>query len=363
MKILFFINALQHGGAARVLVTLSNELSSRGHCVYIMADTLFQKVNYTASNNVNIIPRFHQNHFNNLKPLRKIFNFYYIRNEIKKAKPDVIIGFMPRNYFLAKILSFGLTIPVIASERNDFRVNRDFHEYFIRNFIYPFAAAITFLSRRDVELLGNKLPHKTVMYNPLTFSIPTETTMRKKTVLAAGRLDGWYHKGFDNLINVWAQIAKNYPDWTLEIAGDGNDESFNFLKNLVSQLEIETQVIFLGFRNDMDILFQTSSIFVLSSRYEGMGQVLLEAMSQGCPCIAFEFDGRTREFITSSDVGIVVENQNMQDLEKSLIQLIDNKDLRNSIEERSKQESFRFSKDKVTDQWEALLNSVITSRK
>jgi len=363
MKILFFINALEHGGAARVLVTLSNELSVRGYSVYIMANTLFQKVNYKINDTVHLVPRITEKHLKLPKIIRKWFVFNDIRKEIKRIKPDVLIGFMPRNYFLIKVLSLGLSIPVIASERNHYYNNKNMYEYFIRHVAYPFADAVTFLAERDVIHLGKKLPQKIVMYNPVEFSIPGENSIRKKNILAAGRLDGWHHKGFDNLIGVWSRIAKSYPDWILEIAGDGTEESLAFLKGLISQYEIAGRVNFLGFRTDMNKIFQASSIFVLSSRYEGLGQVLLEAMSQGCACVGFEFDGRTREFITSSDVGIVVKDQNMDHLEKTLVQLIEDESLRESLGEKAKQEVLRFSKEKITDQWIALFNKVMAKRK
>jgi len=358
MKILFLINALEHGGAARVLVTLSNELSARGHSVYIMADTIFKKINYKVNDTVNLVPRITEKHLKLPRLVRKIFVFSYIKRKIKSISPHVIVGFMPRNYFIAKVLSLGLSIPVIASERNDYTINRDFYEYFVRNFIYRFADAVTFLSQRDVDLLGSKLPKKIAMYNPISFPIFNGQSTRSKNILAAGRLDGWYHKGFDNLISVWARISKEYPDWTLEIAGDGSEESVEFLKSLVLQYGIGGQVNFLGFSENMEKIFQTSSIFVLSSRYEGMGQVLLEAMSQGCACIAFEFDGRTHEFITSFEVGIVVENQNMDKLEKAIIKLIQDESLRTYLGEKAKLEAARFSKDRVVDQWEDLFQKV-----
>ena len=362
MKLLFYINALEHGGAARVLVTLGNELASRGHSVYIMADTLYQKINYKVSDNVNLLPRIQEKHLKIPKCIRRIFIFFDIRKEIKRIKPDVITGFMPRNYFIPKVLTLGLKIPVIASERNNYNIHRDFYEFFVRKFIYRFADAVTFLSQCDVNSLGNKLPQKIVMYNPIEFPIFDKKITRKKNVLAAGRLDGWNHKGFDNLINVWSRIANRYPDWTLEIAGDGTKESLAFLQKLVLKRGMDAQVKFLGFRTDMDVLFQTSSIFVLSSRYEGLGTVLLEAMSQGCACIAFEFDGRTKEFITTPEVGIVVKNQDMDELEKSITKLIENESLRESLSEGAKKEMARFSKQRITDNWEALFMKVTNAK-
>jgi len=132
MKILFFINALEHGGAARVLVTLSNELASKGHSVSIIADIIYQDVNFVVNNNVDLIPRIKKKYKKYIKNFQRLNGFLYIRKTIKKIKPDVIIGFMPRNYFLVKLLTIGLSIPVIASERNHYHNNKDLYEYFVR---------------------------------------------------------------------------------------------------------------------------------------------------------------------------------------------------------------------------------------
>ena len=121
MKILFLINALEHGGAARVTVTISNELASRGYIMYIMANTVYQQVNYRVNDNVTLVPLFTEKFYNISRLIRKFYFYYNIRYNLKKIRPDVIIGMMPKNYLLAKLFSLGLSIPVIASEHTSFK--------------------------------------------------------------------------------------------------------------------------------------------------------------------------------------------------------------------------------------------------
>jgi glycosyltransferase involved in cell wall biosynthesis len=360
MKILFFINALEHGGAARVTSVISNELALRGHNVTIMANTLYQKVNYKIDSNVNLVPTFTEKYFKKYpRKIRVLYYYFNIRRNLKKIKPDVIVGVMPHEFLRVFICSLGLSIPVIASDRITFKVNSSLLNYFIRFYIYNFASAVTVLTQVDYDFLGKRLPRKTVMPCQMSYTLFSGQTVRKKTILAAGRLDDWHMKGFDILIEVWARIAKKYPDWTLEIAGDGSDASLSTLQGFVLQYEITDQVNFLGFQTEMAILYQNSAIFILSSRYEGFGNVLIEAMSQGCACIAFELDGRINEIISSSNGGIVLKNQHKDGLEKAIIRLIEDEPLRKSLGEGAKQDAIRFSKDKIVDKWEALFNNVV----
>jgi len=358
-KILFFINALEHGGAARVTVTLCNELITKGYTVFVMANTQFQKVNYKVKSEVILIPLFTDEYFKYPRIIRRLFFYYSIRRKIIKSKPDIIIGVMPDNFLLVKICSLGLSIPVIASDHTSFNnKNVGRRENFVRFFLYNFADAVTILTQADYDLLGKRLPKKIVMPNPLEYDIFNGQNSRKKNILAAGRLDAWWVKGFDTLIETWACIAKIYPDWILEIAGAGSNESLLKLTNLAKKLEIENQVSFLGHSLDLDKLMQESSIFVLSSRYEGFGLVLVEAMSQGCACIAFELDGRINEIISSPEGGIIINDKNNEALKNGLINLIENESLRNSISVNAKQEAARFSKKVIADRWEMLFNHV-----
>lgn len=181
------------------------------------------------------------------------------------------------------------------------------------------------------------------MPNPLLLKPINDIPLKEKTVLAAGRVDAWYVKGFDVLIKSWKKIQDlndnvndddNLRDWWLKIAGDGKQESFEYLMNLLPDggwknlndndddndnksgiwRSEKYHIEFLGFQKDMESLYKKSEIFVLSSRYEGFGLVLIEAMSQGCAPIACDYKGRQREIIQDDSQGLCCEPDHVEDL-------------------------------------------------
>jgi glycosyltransferase involved in cell wall biosynthesis len=363
MKVVFYIDSLQSGGAAKVIVTIANELLRRGHFVFIATDTLHKSIVYEIDKNITILPIYSLNHFKRSKVYRLWDLLKLIRRSMKKIKPDIIIGVQSIMFLIAKLASIRLLIPVIASDHTSFDRKLPFYIQLIRFYFYKSADAVTILSQSDYDFLGKRLPKKVVMPNPLSYPIFQETSIRRKNILAVGRLNVWQIKGFDILIEVWSLIADKYPDWILEIAGTGNASSFDKLKGMTTRLGIENRVNFLGFHSEIDKIMQKSSIFVLSSRVEGFGLVLIEAMSQGCACISFNTGGRQKEIISSPQSGILIENQSKDDLKKALIRLIEEDQLRIAISEEGKKEACRFSKEIITDQWELLFNRIIANNK
>src|SRR5690606_21613345 len=137
-----------------------------------------------------------------------------------------------------------------------------------------------------------------VMPNPCTYNAYVEDVRkREKVILTVGALDRYHHKGFDNLIPLIAPVLKKHKDWKLKLVGGGS-KGVELLKSLTKLHTIESQVIFEGFSNDVSQIMRTSEIYVMPSRFEGLPMVLLEAMSQGMACIAFDCVSGPSDIIT-----------------------------------------------------------------
>lgn len=414
MKIGFVQVALSHGGAEMVGVMLANGLRRHGHDSFILTD-LNEPVVYRVNNDVPVYDFAGKKAKALIKWIKGIKN---IRHTIKQEKPDVIIGIMGLCTLVTYIACLGLRIPIVMTEHNAFErpasapmpLSVKFFKFWI-NKIYKH---ITVLTEADKKVIGNRLKNVTVMPNPLILEPVKEIPPKDKTVLAAGRVDAWHVKGFDVLFRAWARIVSSskFQDssWWLKIAGAGKKESFEYLMSILEDSDFKNQVSsdgqkiwrsekyhieFLGFQKDMESLYKKSEIFVLSSRYEGFGLVLIEAMSQGCAPIACDYKGRQGEILKethqlethpsppclgrepnstennnnksslnrediggSSDCGIMCEPENVEDLAKALEKMMTDEEYRKQAQQKSVERSKYYSLDNCVNRWEEYLSQI-----
>ena len=357
MKLMFFVGSLMGGGAERVMANLCNELVDRGHEVYLVTNKL-KTFAYEVDERINTIHLLPENYSSYSKIVSVPMLYKHIRSIVKQIKPDVITSFIYKLNVHVILSTMGMKIPVVASEHSPFDRTESWLSYIYRYYINRIATRTILLTQHDYNYVGKRLKNKIVIPNPLSFPIFYKNSVRKKNVLAVGSIDRWKIKGFDNLIKIWGKISKKHPEWTLEIAGDGSDSNFDYLKSLIEENDVNKSVIFSGFQKQLDILLQQSSIFILSSRYEGLPMVLLEAMSQGCSCIAFDVVSGPKEIITHNKSGLIVENQNLEEMEIMLDQLITDDNLRERLSKGALKEVERFTPKVIGDKWEDLFNSL-----
>ena len=359
MNIIFLNHFIAGGGAERVVSLLSKKMIEKGHKVCLVTDVSIS-FSYAFDTNVCVYPLYRSD-----REKRSFLRLYYMvkncRFCIKKENAHVLIGVLPLMNLVAVLASMGLKNKVIASEHTSFDRPLGWHVRFIRNVVYRFADVVTILTQADYKYLGSKLSNKVIMPNPLSYPCVQEVSVRRKNILAVGRLDVWKVKGFDLLIEAWGKIAHKYPDWTLEIAGKGNDGPIKYLQNISRNLNVEKQVVFLGFRHDIDVVMRMSSIFALTSRYEGFGMVLLEAMSQGCACISFDCGGRQKEIIKTPEEGIIIENHDVLELAKWLEKMIQDDTLRYKLSNAGVKRAKDFDLDIIEEKWERIMRKIIMS--
>lgn len=361
MKIVFLNHSISGGGAEKVTMLLSGKMVERGYEVTLMTN-LFKPFAYDFDERVDRRPL-----FRNKKEWSSHFSLFYmirnVRKMLKDERPDVIIGVLPLMNLVAVIAAIGTGVKVIVSDHTSFDRPLNPHIRFIRSFVYRFADAVTVLTQVDYDFLGKRLPRKVVMPNPLAYPcVEMLDGPRRKNILAVGRLDVWKVKGFDLLIEAWAQIADRYPEWILEIAGDGTEKSKNELQEIAKNNHVENRIRFLGFRKDIDTVMRESSIFVLSSRIEGFGMVLIEAMSQGCACISFDDGGRQSEIIRSDEEGIIIKEHNTQELAKKIEFLIKNISRRVEIASNGVNRACQYDLRPISNKWISLIEKITSNQ-
>lgn len=359
MRLMFFISSLEGGGAERVMSILCNELVDRDHEVYLATNKKIPFA-YELDNRITTLELYPDSFSQLNKIIRWVKLYIRIRSLVKEVKPDIITSFMYGLNVHVILATLGIKIPLVASEHTSFHISHNWFKYFSRFYVNKLATHTILLTEYDSSFIGNKLKNKIVIPNPLSFPIIEEIKERRKNVLAAGSIDRWSGKGFDTLIKVWGKVSQKHPDWILEIAGNGTEESFSHLKSVVKEVNVDNTVVFLGFQKEMDKLLQSSSIFVLSSKFEGFGMVLTEAMSQGCACISFDCIAGPSEIITHDVSGLLVEDQNMEEMEIMLDQLIADENLRNRLSEGAVKEAERFTPKVIVDKWEGMFKTLVS---
>lgn len=359
MRLFLVCNSLGGGGAERVHVNLANGFAQRGHDVYLIAD-VNQPASYPVDERVHVLPLCPKTN-NKLAKWGKAISM--LRKSVKRYKPDVVIGNMQLCSLLSKIASIGLSVPVVMTEHSAFEwVSSLPRPWFLKisrkylNWIYP---CVTVLTEPDKQFIGNKLKNVVVMHNPLTYEPCMEPLEKEQMILSAGRLTDWRYKGWDTLVYAWARIAHNHPDWRLCIAGTGAESSKQYILQLMKENNIENRVEFLGHCKNMLDLYRKASIFFLSSRSEGMPMVVLEAMSQGCACVATDYKGRTKEIINSEDCGILCQPEDDLALAKGLERMITDEEYRKHVQQHSIERSKDFSVPRIVQEWEQLIESLL----
>ena len=373
MKIVIVCPTLNHGGAERVASLWAKGFAEVGHEVFFVANIEKEEA-YSLDKKIHLLPLAYTK---GNKVVRYIVAIKRLRSYYKKYHPDVIIGVMYACTLLAKMAELGMGIPVINTEHSAFEQPMEYPmslsdriSKYCLNYLYD---GITVLTQADHHLVGKRFKHVFVLPNP-TFLKPLGKVPHKdKIVFAAGRLDAWQYKGFDILIKAWANVVSSLKSqvssegWRLQIAGTGSAESLQYLKQLRKENGVEGTVDFLGFRTDIEELYKQSEIFMLSSRYEGFGMVLIEAMSQGCACVACDYKGRQREIFEELKDGRIEELKSgsyevcnngvlclpddVEAMAGALEKMIKDEGYRHMVRENAIMRSHSFTLDKIVDRW------------
>ena len=333
MNICLIIPTLNCGGAERVCADLAIELLSNHHHIAIMTlkkeSEDFFKVPFNISriklNLVNSSGSYLGNVFFILK------NIILVRREIKLIEPNLIISFLPQTN-ITSILATLKKIPVIINEMSDpevFLLGIEWRA--MRRITYPLCAKfITPTKSISEKFYWLSEKKKVVIPNFITDVnkdiVPIDTEIfgnNVKTIVSMGRLD--YLKGFDILINAFSEVGRHNSNWQLLIIGDGPLKEE--LKLLTLKLDIQSKVKFLGNLRNPFTYLKKSDLFVLSSRSECFGNVIIEAMACGLPVISTNCLGPT-EIITHGVDGILTEGDNVNSLSDAMSDLIGNKNKR-----------------------------------
>lgn len=279
-----------------------------------------------------------------------------ITEVLRQWRPDVVVAVDLQMYHNIEPVRRKLGFSTIAWEHFSLDGKRGVYLDYSRHLATKYASRVVVLGNEDLKAYQKKYPKATNLqriYNPLAFELSNNIQVQNKVVVAAGRYAP--QKGFDLLLEAWAKIAKQVPDWELRIFGDGPDRGN--LQEFIDAHGIANAKL-CGFTNCLNKEMENASIFALSSRYEGFVLVLLEAQAKGLPCVSFSCPQGPVELIDDGVNGLLVPPGNTEVFAEKLLMLMQDTTMRQSFSENSQKDLYRFEPSTVVEQWVALIDSI-----
>lgn len=354
-KICFLIGDISHsGGTERVTTLIANQMA-KDNKIYIL------------SLSGNSPPFFEQNSsiindslFNKKVSMKKklLSTILKIRKYLITNKIDTLIVVDSISCVFTVPACIGLKLQHICWEHFNLKVNlgssfRDLGRWMAAKFCNK----IITLTERDKRFWDTKYnlisSNKVIAIpNPSPYNLQdNQPTLANKTILCVGRLT--YQKGFDLLIPAWADIASKLNGWKVIIVGTGEDE--NILKEMAIEYNVSDSIKFVGQQKNMDLFYRKASFFCMSSRFEGLPMVLLEAQSYGLPIVSFDCDTGPGEIICDSSNGFLCSKENINELSRDLFRLADLESLKfNEFTEKSKKKSLEYDISNIINKWNSI---------
>ena len=325
MHIACMISSLIKGGSERVMCNLADYFVQQGHRVTLV--TQYQREDeYPLNPKVKrILSQITEEEMGSNRISNFIRRFQKLRNIWKVEKPDAILVFIGKNNFMALLTAWGLHIPVVVSVRAD--PNQEYPNGWMRfmaRHLFKKAAGVVLQTRECMKFFPKAVQRKSViLHNPVNevfFENPYEGE-REHTIVTVGRIDE--NKNQALLIQAFALIAEDYPDYQIILYGKGDQEEN--LKQLARDLEIADHVTFAGNVSDVAEQIKKAGVFVLTSNTEGMPNALIEAMVLGLPVIATDCPcGGPRDLIEDGVNGILTPVGDINKLRENLQFIINN---------------------------------------
>ncbi len=284
-----------------------------------------------------------------------------LRHAIKRSEPDLVISFLGKINMLTVMATRGMGVAVIVSERNNPARQAFRPEWrFLRTYLYGRADRVVTPSQGVLDFFSERIRSRGVVI-PNPVDLPDEQQPRSPgppTIIAVGRLAE--QKGFDLLLNAFAKIADDFPDWTLRIRGEGDLKER--LETLRDDLGLQGRAVFPGLTEKPGQWVEEGELFVLSSRYEGFGNVLTEAMVAGLPIVSFDCPWGPSEILTHEEDGLLVKPEDTEALAASLARVMQDAKLRNSLGAKAQRNVRRFERSLILKQWDDMVEDVLGRR-
>lgn len=382
MRIVYLFAALDTvGGADRVIIEKANYFANQpGNKVYVITTHQNNKPMYFPLSpwvkhidlGVNFVAQ-----YGHSLPMRAYIYLKLLRRYRKRLsqtlcrlKPDITVSIISRDIdFLNSIKDGSLKVAEAHLAKPFLRnlhlmeakggINRLVAHLYTRKMEKAIMKvdALVLLTDRDAKA-WEPFTEPYVIPNSLPFYPEQSSTCENKMIISVGRFEE--QKGYEMLIDAWQAVHDAHPDWTLTIYGIGTlQESF---EKRINERKLEGTLKLTAPVKDIEARYLESSIYVMSSRFEGFGMVLAEAMACGVPCVSFDCPYGPSDIIRDGEDGLLVENGNVAQLAEKINYLIEHNDLRRLMGKRAKANIARYQRETIMQRWVTLFNKLIQSK-
>lgn len=290
-----------------------------------------------------------------------------LMEELIRLKADITVSLLRREInFINDIQDGSRKIGELHVNRANYRnfeagdtniVKRLFAKYWMHNLVSHLKRLDRFvvLTEED-KSLWTELSNVEVIPDPLAFDIDQVSPLTNKRVIAVGRYV--YQKGFDLLLHAWKLIEQQHPDWELAIYGMGERTPY---EQLINKLQIDRNRCHLnGSTPDIKAEYLNSSLFVFSSRFEGFGMVLIEAMACGLPVVSFDCSCGPKDIVRNNEDGLLVPSGCVDSLAEAMHQMMSDESLRQKMAKVATKNVQRYKLNKVCQDWQRLFESIVS---
>jgi GalNAc-alpha-(1->4)-GalNAc-alpha-(1->3)-diNAcBac-PP-undecaprenol alpha-1,4-N-acetyl-D-galactosaminyltransferase len=361
MRLALVMSSLSFGGAQRVAALLCNHWARRGDQVSLITfeaksadryelDPAVRRIALSLTADAPDLLHALTGNFRRIRALRQA---------IRQLDPDAVLSFGDQTNVLSVLATRFVGIPCVIAERTDptrHSIGKLWNA--LRRVVYPRASALVIQTHALLPWAGSVMlsPRKThVICNPVRDMQPFARVDRhgaERVVIAVGRLA--QEKGFDVLLAAFAQVAASFPDWRLVVLGEGPEREA--LSGLAKSLGLASRASFPGWIAEPGEWLARADLFVMSSRYEGFPNALLEAMACGVPVISTDCLG-AREIVTHDFDGVLVPVGSVAALAAAMAHLMGDSTARQRLAEAALAVSRRFSLDRVAGEWADILTA------
>lgn len=374
MKLIYHINSLYNpGGMERVVLNKATWLVKHGYEVEIVTTDQGERptfyefpqeiklhdlgINYSEDKGKNIFAHI-VSYLKKRKLHKKRLTAY-----LMEAKADIVDTLYPGESSFIPSIKDG-SKKVIELHQSKF-----FHRQYANKGLKGFIDRMR--ERADVRMVSKfdkfvvlteedrgywgKLPNIETIPNAANVPAGHISDCSAKRVIAVGRLD--YQKSFDRLIQAWKLVCADTDEWILDIYGQG--EWKEMLQGMIEENGLNGRCCLKGTTNDIWTEYENSSVFVMSSHYEGLPMVMIEAMSCGLPAVSFDFKCGPKDVINDGVNGLIVPDGDIEGLAKALRQLIKHEDTRKAMSLEAQKVAEKYSEEKIMQQWENLFVRII----